>query len=203
MAPSNEMLAEDGNRVPVHLRDIKFRSFLRQDDRWDIEGTLWDTKAYDQVAVERGPLPAGTPVHHMRVRLTVDDAFKIHSAEVEMPAAPFGECQQAREPLQRLVGATMGAGWRKTVSDAMGGERGCTHLRELLSGLATAAFQTIGRYRAHQRQLAGLPEPVLLKPRSPLGQCLGWAFDGGPMQRYRPEFFGWRPSVEEAAPSGD
>lgn len=193
------MFAEDPTRIPVHERDVAYRSFLRQDGLWDIEGALRDAKAYDQVALERGLLPAGTPIHHMRVRLTIDDAFTVQAVEVDMPATPFGECQGARPPLQQLVGQRIGAGWRKIIQQAMGGERGCTHVRELLFGMGTAAFQTVGRYRAYQRKQAGLPEPVLLKPRPPLGECIGWAFDGGPMQRYRPEFFGWRPPAEPAA----
>ncbi|HEX2548116.1 MAG TPA: DUF2889 domain-containing protein [Ramlibacter sp.] len=191
------MLAEDPSRIPIHLRDIAYRSFLRADGLWDVEGTLLDTKGYDQVAVERGPLPAGTAIHHMRIRLTIDDTFTVHGVEVEMPTTPFGECQGGKPPLQALVGCRIGGGWRKAVQERMGGESGCTHLRELLFGMGTAAFQTVGRYRAHQRKLRGEPEPVLLKPRAPLGECIGWAFDGEPMRRYRPEFFGWRPPAEE------
>lgn len=195
------MFDEDPRRIPVHERDIAFRSFLRPDGLWDIEGTLRDAKRYDQEVPERGALPAGAPVHQMRIRLTIDDSFCVRAAQVDMPATPFGECQAAMPPLQRLVGERMAGGWRKAIQDAMGGEAGCTHVRELLAGLGTAAFQTVGRYRAHQRKLAGEPEPVLLKPRPPMGQCIGWAFDGGPMQRYRPEFFGWRPPAGTA--SGD
>lgn len=190
------MFAEDPNRIPVHARDIAYRSFLRPDGRWDIEGTLLDSKAYDQVAVERGLLPAGTPIHHMRIRLTIDDAFTVQAVEVDMPATPFGECQRAQAPLALLVGSRIGGGWRKAINERMGGESGCTHLRELLFGMGTAAFQTVGRYRAYERKKAGLPEPVMLKPRPPLGECLGWAFDGEPMRRYRPEFFGWRPPAD-------
>lgn len=196
------MFDEDPTRTPVHARDVQFRSFLRRDGQWDIEGTLIDTKAYDQVATERGPLAAGTPIHHMRIRLTIDDNFTVHAVQVDMPATPFGECQQARAPLDRLVGSRLGGGWRKAIQEKMGGEQGCTHLRELLAGMGTAAFQTVGRYRAHQRKLAGQAEPVQLTPRPPLGECLGWAFDGVPVQRYRPEFFGWRPPAP-ATPARD
>jgi hypothetical protein len=195
------MFAEDPDRIPVHQRDVTFRSFLRPDGLWDIEGTLRDSKAYDQEALERGLLRAGEAIHHMRIRLTIDDAFTVRAVEVEMPTTPFDECGQSRAPLDLLVGARIGAGWRKAIAEKMGGERGCTHLRELLFGMGTAAFQTVGRYRAYERKKAGLPEPVLLKPRPPMGECLGWAFDGGPMRRYRPEFFGWRPPAD--APGKD
>jgi hypothetical protein len=195
------MFEEDPTRIPVHARDVSYRSFLRPDGLWDIEGTLRDSKAYDQFALERGLLRAGDAIHHMRIRLTIDDAFVVQSVAADMPATPFDECQRSRAPLDLLVGTRIGAGWRKAIAEKMGGERGCTHLRELLFGMGTAAFQTVGRYRAYERKKAGLPEPVLLKPRAPLGECLGWAFDGEPMKRYRPEFFGWRPP-EDASGGG-
>lgn len=197
------MFIEDPARIPVHARDVTYRTFLRPDDLWDIEGSLHDSKAYDQQTFERGLRRAGMPIHHMRIRLTIDDAFTVRAALADMPAVPFEECQAAAAPLQLLVGVTMGSGWRKAIAARMGADKGCAHLRELLFGMGTAAFQTVGRYRADQRRRAGLPEPAMLKPRPPLGQCLGWSFDGGPMKRHRPQFFGWRPSASTDAPSGD
>jgi hypothetical protein len=47
--------------------------------------------------------------------------------------------------MQRMVGATMGPGWRQAIERALGSVRGCTHLRELLFNIATAAYQTIPR----------------------------------------------------------
>jgi hypothetical protein len=186
--------------VPIHLRDVSYRSFLREDELWDIEGTLLDTKGYEQVAMERGSLAAGQPIHQMKICLTIDDDFVIQAITVEMTAAPLGECQRAKIPLERLVGCAIKSGWRKLIVEKMGGEGGCTHLRELLFGMGTAAFQTVGRYRMHQRRLAGIPEQVMATPKPPLGECLGWAFDGEPVRRYRPEFFGWRPL--DTPPSG-
>ena len=187
------MFTEDPSRIPIHVRNVNYCSFLRPDGLWDIEGTLHDSKAYAQESLARGLLPAGAPIHHMRIRLTIDETFTVQAVETDMPATPFDACLPAAAPLQLLVGVKIGAGWRKAIAARMGKDKGCTHLRELLSGMGTAAFQTVGRYRAHQRRQAGLPEPAMLKPRPPLGECLGWAFDGETMRRYRPQFFGWRP----------
>ncbi len=57
------------------------RGYLRDDGLWDLEGELIDEKSYTYADRDRGPLPAGRPMHHMRVRLTVDHFFAIHAAE--------------------------------------------------------------------------------------------------------------------------
>src|SRR4051812_3311631 len=122
------MFSEDPSRIAVHARDVSYRSFLRPDGLWDIEGTLRDSKAYDQVALDRGLLRAGDAIHHMRIRLTIDDGFLVRAVEADMPATPFDECQQSRAPLDLLVGTKIGGGWRKAIAERMGGEHGCTHL---------------------------------------------------------------------------
>lgn len=178
-------------RTPIHSRVIRYNSFLRDDGRWDIEGALIDSKAYEQTLLERGRMAAGEPIHHMQVCLTIDDDYLIHACKAEMPATPFRACQPAKLPVVMLVGAKLGKGWRKRVDESMGGQSGCTHLRELLYGMGTAAIQTVGRYRAHQRREAGVPEPVMTVPRPPVGECLGWAFDGEVVKRFRPQFYLW------------
>ena len=110
-----------------------------------------------------------------------------------MSAAPFPECQQAKPPMQRLIGCTLGRGWRKAIEEALGGIQGCAHLRELLFNMATVGYQTIPHYRKHLRQLAGLPEPLHKRPAAHLGQCLAWDFNGAVVKRLRPEFAGWKP----------
>jgi hypothetical protein len=182
------MFTEDPARIPIHTRTVTYHGFLRPDGLWDIEGTLHDSKPYEQ---ERRP--AGAPIHHMRIRLTVDDAYTIRAVEADMPATPFGqECLPAVDPLQLLVGVTLGSGWRKAIAERMGREKGCTHLRELLFGMGTAAFQAVGPYRGRKQKEAGKPEPVMLKPRPPMGQCVGWSFDGAQIKRHYPQFVGWR-----------
>ena len=128
------------SRRPVHTRRIAFEGFLRDDGLWDIDCELRDTKAEDIVMRERGVLPAGEPVHLLRVRLTVDDALTIRDVQTGSVNVPFPECHQAAaDPMRKLVGLTMGPGWRKAIDGAIGGVAGCTHLRELVFNAATAA----------------------------------------------------------------
>lgn len=74
-----------------------------------------------------------------------------------MHTAPFGECGVANQHMRRFVGMTMGSGWRQTIEKTIGGLQGCTHLRELLFNIATAAFQTIPHHREMQRIQRGEP----------------------------------------------
>jgi hypothetical protein len=175
-------------RRPIHTRNIRFDGFLRDDGLWDIDCELRDTKANDIQMRERGILPAGEPLHLLRVRLTVDDGLTIRAVQSAAVSAPFAECQvPAAEPMQKLVGLTMGPGWRKAIEGAIGGTAGCTHLRELVFNAATAAFQMIPHYRATQ---GGQRDEVPAggKPPFYMGQCMTWAFDGAVVQRLAPQF---------------
>lgn len=177
-------------RTPAHQRRIEYHGFHREDGLWDIEGHLRDTKSYAQRMRER-TLPAGEPVHDMLVRVTIDDAMTVVDIHAAMLSAPFDECPQAEPPVRRLVGATLGRGWRRALDEAIGGTRGCTHLRELLFGTATAAFQTLGSYHHHLRQQRGEPEPVQATPPFYMGGCMSWDFDGPVVARVAPQFIGW------------
>lgn len=179
-------------RTHVHTRTAVYRGYRREDGLWDIEAEMTDAKTYAHETSDRGPLQPGDPVHRMAIRLTVDDTMKISDVAVAMPAAPFAECQQAKPPMSRLIGRTLGPGWRKAIQEELGGVQGCTHFRELLFNMATAAYQTIPLYRLYLRKLAGLPEPKSKRPPPHLGTCLAWDFDGPVVKRNRPEFFGWR-----------
>ena len=183
-------------RTHVHTRSVEYRGYRREDGLWDIEAELTDTKTYAQERPDGGVRPAGEPVHGMVIRLTVDDGMKITDVAVGMPATPFPECQQARPPMKRLVGHTLGRGWRKTIEDALGRIQGCAHLRELLFNMATVGFQTIPQYLRHERQLAKRPEAPLKRPPPFVGQCVAWDFNGSVVKRVLPEFAGWKPKKD-------
>lgn len=180
-------------RTPLHTRQVRFDGFHREDGLWDIDATITDTKAYVWHSADMGDQPPGTPVHDMAIRVTLDDTMTIRAIATAMPGTPHGECTQAQDPMQRMVGQTMGPGWRMTIDKTLGGVRGCTHLRELLFNMATAAFQTIPGYRSHLRRLAGEPSRSDGQPPFYLGKCMGWDFNGPVVQRHYPQFVGWQP----------
>ena len=180
-------------RSQLHTRAVVFHGYHREDGLWDIEAELSDTKTYALERAERGAMPPDTPIHGMSIRVTVDDQLTIRAIASAMDHTPFDECQQGSDPMQQMVGVTMGPGWRQAIERALGGIRGCTHLRELLFNMATAAYQTIPSYRERLRRQAGLPAPDSAAPPYHLGKCIAWDFDGPVVQRHHPQFAGWQP----------
>jgi hypothetical protein len=179
-------------RSHLHTRAVVYRGYLREDGLWDIEAEMTDVRTYAHARSERS-VPAGTPIHGMAIRATVDDQLTIREMATASDHTPFEECQQGVDPMQQMVGVTMGPGWRQAIEKALGGIRGCTHLRELLFNMATAAYQTVPVYRGHLRVQAGQPESADSAPPYHLGKCIAWDFKGAVVQRHYPQFAGWQP----------
>ena len=189
-------------RSHLHTRGVVYRGYYREDGLWDIDAEMSDAKTYTLDRAERGQMTPGAPIHGMSIRLTVDDTMTIQQIASSMDHTPFNECQGGNDPMQRMVGVTLGPGWRQAIEKALGGIRGCTHLRELLFNMATAAYQTIPSYRERLRRQAGLPAPQTEAPPYHLGKCLAWDFDGPVVKRHHPEWAAWQPLKRQAKPGG-
>lgn len=167
-------------RAPEHTRQVTFQGYRREDGLWDIEGEMKDTKSLVFDLQEEGVWQPGEPIHHLAIRLTVDAKLRIHDIAVAMQSTPHRECPTAAAAMQRMVGCTLGAGWRKAIEKNLGGVQGCTHLRELLFNMATVAFQTIQ---------GAFSSPDATQPPPHLGRCHAWAFEGPLVERQYPLFF--------------
>lgn len=181
-------------RRHLHTRAVTYSGFLRDDGLWDIEAEMTDTRSYESLTAERGLLPVGAPVHRLLIRATIDEAMTIQAIDSAMDDTPFGECQQANSPMQRMVGVSMGPGWRRAIEETLGGACGCTHLRELLFNMATVAYQSVIHYRQSEHRFAGKAPAVTDKPPHHLGRCIAWDFNGAVVQRLYPRFAGWKPT---------
>ncbi len=173
----------------MHTRRVEYQGFQRDDGLWEIEGELHDSKPHAFEIPGEGRWEAGEAVHHMRIRVTFDETMVIRGIDVAMDAFPHDPCPSAMPNMQRMVGEVLGRGWRQTIQRHLGHVAGCTHLRELLFNLATAAFQTRSEsFAAHGN---GLPPPHL-------GQCRGWDFNGPVVEKVYPMFFRWQPPAPKA-----
>jgi hypothetical protein len=188
----NKGLPLAAEREQAHRREIDWRGYRRKDDLWDLEVTLTDVRGYDTILVEKGPLPAGQPVHSISLRITVDDALTVRGIVAAMNTVPYRTCPDALASLSRLNGASLVRGWRRRVEQDLGAEQGCAHIRDLLGHAPTVAFQTIAVW--HAQKNGDIVRPVDGQPPPHLGTCTTWSFDGPVVARLYPMFRGRKPT---------
>jgi hypothetical protein len=184
-------LSAPAPRAHLHTRTVECRGYRREDGLWDIEGHLVDTKTYAFDSNSRGPMPPGTPVHDMWIRLTVDDELVVRAVEAVTDASPFPVCPSITPNFQRVVGLSIKAGWTQQVRSLLGGVEGCTHLVELLGPVATTAFQTIFPWRERQRRAQAAAGAAAGPQRRPahLDTCHALALDGPVVAQIWPAFY--------------
>ena len=172
------------DREELHHRKIDFRGYRRADGLWDIEGHLVDTKSYPFKNLYRGEIKPGEALHNMRIRLTIDDSFLIHDAEAVTDNGPFEVCPAITPNFKKMIGVTIAAGWRREIRSRLGGTEGCTHLVELLTGMATVAFQTLYPTLSKRNK----DKPVTKKPRL-IDSCHAFRSDGEVVKASWPDYY--------------
>jgi len=176
-------------RRHMHTRAIRFEAYEREDGLWDIEGFMVDTKTYAVKEPYRGHRPAGAHVHDMALRLTLDEKMVVRDIEVSTAHAPYEPCFTVGPAFKALVGAQIGSGWRKAINAAVGGVKGCTHLKELMISAATVAYQAMGRWpREADVPVADKPATPAEKPYF-LDGCRAWDTSGEVTRRLYPLHF--------------
>jgi hypothetical protein len=185
--PDNNATQQGARRL-MHRRAIDCDGYLREDGLWEVEARLVDTKPFLQRDQFRGDVPAGTPVHDIRLRLAVDDSLIVREAETNMAATPFPTCIEVEGILQRLVGEQIGRGWRETVRRKIGKLETCTHLAELLGPAVTTLFQTMSYGKRPDGGDSmdghlGTSEPPFF-----INGCHSWRTDGPIVAKVFPQF---------------
>lgn len=189
------ILPEPAPREAVHTRSIVCRSFRRADGGLELDGRFIDTRAFDYDSEWRGPCPAGSALHHMQLRLTLDRERRIQALVSAMPATPYTGCAGVNPNFQRLVGLPIGRGFRKAMRERLDGADGCTHVLALLDAMAAAAIQATAS-NAHATRTAGLPpSPRAFKLEALIDSCHGFRAEGEVVQRMKAQ----QAEVEAAA----
>jgi hypothetical protein len=184
-------LPEPAPRRHMHTRSVSYQGFQRADGLWDIEAEITDVKPFSFAGHDGQDFPAGRPIHGMAIRLTLDEQLVIHAIATTVDHAPHAECQQGKAPVQQLVGARIGPGWRQAIEQALGGVRGCTHLRELLFNMGTAAYQSLyGVFERNRRSEQAATGQM--RPPAHLNGCIAWDTRGPVTARQYPQFVNWQ-----------
>ena len=131
------------NRELRHTRVVTCHGYKRDDGLWDIEGRIVDTKPYRFENRDRGGwIEADEPLHDMSIRLTVTIELEVVDVEAVIDGSPYNYCKSVTSVARNLIGMSIAPGWTQKSKIAMGANRGCTHLTELLGPVATTAIQT-------------------------------------------------------------
>ena len=177
-----------GAREPLHRRSIEIRGYRREDGLFEVEGHLVDTKDFD-FKLAAGVRPKGEPIHEMWLRITIDRNLVIVDAAAATDAMPYaGECDAITPDYRKLVGLAIRPGYTQKVKELFGGVRGCTHVTELATVLATATFQTLAGQR--------LQDPGR-KPFQ-LDKCHALDTHGRAVARYYPKWYTGTEAIDAA-----
>lgn len=176
-------------REHIHTRQINFQGYERADGLFDIEAHLVDTKTYAFSNNWRGTIDPGVALHEMLLRVTINDKFVIEDIQAATDNSPFAMCPDIAADYKKLIGVTMGPGWRSMIRSRMGGVKGCTHLTELLYPMATVAIQTIRPLQNHRRRKADSDSSHHSSKPFVLNTCHAWAEYSPVVQKNAPNFY--------------
>ncbi len=181
-------------RRHVHKRTISADVYARDDGLWDVEAELIDTKAQD-FRLATGVRVVGEPIHHMRLKITIDTTLRVVDALAESVRVPYpGYCETIAPDYGQLVGLNLMNNFRRDVRERLGGIEGCTHITELTNVLPTAAVQAFAGEVFRTREATasdpapGAPVPSDQKPFQ-LDRCHALRSDGGAVAEFYPRWY--------------
>lgn len=132
----------------VHTRGIEVTTYEYDAQRVVVEGCLRDDRFQDSYANTGEKFPSGV-IHHMVIRLLVNcPNFMIEDIDVELLSVPRDFCRETADCLAPIKGLTITRGFTAKVKKIAGGNKGCTHLLEILQAMAPAVFQGVAAYRS-------------------------------------------------------
>lgn len=178
------MLSKSVPRKHIHTREVTYHAYERNDGLWDIEAHLVDQKPIKLDIKGHRSWEPGEAIHDMSIRLTVNQELVVQDIETSMDSHPHLACPEVIAGMKQMIGSRLGYGWRKAINTKLGRVQGCTHLRELLFNMATAAFQSVP---------GGLSGNDESQPPHHLGTCKAWDFNGATVLKFYPKFYGWTP----------
>ena len=169
-----------------HTRAIQIEAFARDDGLWDLDARITDVKQRD-VTLASGVRPAGTALHDLKLRITIDRELVIVDAEAASDAVPYpGYCDTNSVAYKRLVGLCLTKGFRHAINERLSGVLGCTHLSELAAILPSAGIQAYANDVIKTRDGDG--DDLLPNRPFQIDRCHALRADGPAVARYYPRW---------------
>ncbi|MFO1427028.1 MAG: DUF2889 domain-containing protein [Steroidobacteraceae bacterium] len=172
-------------------RRIECRGYSRADGLIEVEGQLVDTKGHEHAYGWRDPVPAGSPIHDMRVRIAFDEQLVIREIHESTDSAPFPICRAIAPNLQRLVGVRIAGGFKKEMRARVGRTDGCTHVVTLIDALADAAVQALASHVRERGKDAVVGVYGVRDPNRPplIDSCHAYAATSPVVESKWPEYY--------------
>ena len=184
-------------RVSKHTRTINIEAFARDDGLWDLDAQITDTKTRDS-SLASGVRFAGSPIHELNLRITIDTDMTIVDAEAVSDAVPYpGFCNTIGPDYKKLVGLNLLRQFRFGVNDRLAGMKGCTHITELAQLLPTAAIQAFAGDVIDTRD--GADDTNFTEKPFQLDRCHALRVDGLAVAQYYPRWA--KPSSAAKSPT--
>lgn len=161
----------------VHTRNIEVTTYAYDGQRVIVEGSLKDERFQHSHMVTGETFPSGV-IHHMVIRLLVNCSnLLIEDLDVELLSVPREVCRETIDCLAPMKGLTITKGFTSKVKKLAGGNKGCTHLVELIVAMAPAVFQGVGAHQS-QKTSAFDSERAQRIVQYLTNTCHGWREDG-------------------------
>ena len=181
--------ASEANMELVHTRQIICRGYRRGDGLWQIEASVTDEKGQAVPFRSRPAVPAGALIHHLALRVVIDDDYTIRDASATTMAAPWAACSEVAADYRKLIGLRIGPGFTRAVRKVLGGTLGCTHLTDLLGQVGNTYMQASYPDRLARQQRSG-DDPRRWPDTRTLGfvdACHAWRKDGAVLAAEYPQ----------------
>lgn len=178
-------LSPPAPRTLRHTRSIEVAAYSRDDGLWDLDANIRDVKKRD-IHLASGLRAGGTPIHDLKLRITIDHDYNIVAADAASDAVPYpGMCDTIGPAYQALVGLNLMQHFRLHLKDRLHGVLGCTHLSELAQVLPTAAVQAYANevFSTHE----GAEDTATERPFQ-LDRCYALRLDGPAVAKFYPRW---------------
>ncbi len=161
----------------LHTRSIEVSTYEYDGQRLVVEGFFKDDRFHASRIITGESFPAGV-IHHMAIRLLINCSnMMIEDIEAELLSVPREICRETLDCLAPVKGIVITKGFTEKVKKIVGGNKGCTHLVELLLAMAPAAIQGYASYQSKRPQDYD-PERAKMILQFLVNTCRAWREDG-------------------------
>lgn len=168
----------------LHTRKIEVTTYNYDGQRIMIEGFLKDNRFQESHVITGETFPSGV-IHLMSIRLLVNcSSLLIEDIDVDLIAVPREVCKETINCLTPIKGLTITKGFTSKIRKIAGGNKGCTHLIELLEAMAPAAIQGFAAHQS-QKPFASDSNHAKMVLQYLFNTCHAWREDGPVVKMFK------------------